>query len=122
MNPNTLNQNSLIFKYTLCNQIIASFNRKYIKIPKSKIKNINFFYLIRIMRLYLSERQFKENVWTSFLLPADSISQSYLSKILENSYTTKKTFPIEKEILNTLNLNYLSSKNKTTNLESFRRK
>ncbi|EMJ52172.1 conserved hypothetical protein [Leptospira interrogans serovar Manilae] len=40
----------------------------------------------------------------------------YLSKIL------KKTFPIEKEILNTLNLNYLSSKNKTTNLESFRRK
>lgn len=80
MNPNTSNQNSLIFKYTLCNQIIASFNKKYIKIPKSKIKNINFFYLIR---LYLSERQFKKNVLTSFLFPADFISHSIFLKYLK---------------------------------------
>lgn len=97
MNPNTLNQNSLIFKYTLCNQIIASFNRKYIKIPKSKIKNINFFYLIRIMRLYLSERQFKENVWTSFLLPADSISHSTFLKYLKTLILLKKLFLLKKK-------------------------
>ncbi|SOR62102.1 conserved hypothetical protein [Leptospira interrogans serovar Manilae] len=94
MNPNTSNQNSLIFKYTLCNQIIASFNKKYIKIPKSKIKNINFFYLIRIIRLYLSERQFKENVWTSFLFPADFISHSTFLKYLKRLFLLKKKYSI----------------------------
>lgn len=117
---NIMNLNSLILEYILCDRYFFFFNKKSRKVSGLKIDSANSLYLIRVIQFYLSETQFTENVSKS-LFPTNFILHSALVKYLK-VFTLPKTISYLNNILNTLNLNYLPSKNKTINLESFRRK